>query len=945
MFWRFGFHNPSAVDTLLEREDVTLEEILEEEELLQEAKSHNEKLINFLCQPVICEKLLYYITANDLEEGQKFKYPFLASEIIACEIPQLIDMIILEQKELFETFWRFLDRPVQSQKETINNNNNIIDINKGDDDNNNPKDTNDNIDPALESLLASYFAKTITVFLTKQPAEMLEFIESRPENLDKILNHLHSSAIMDLLLTLVRMEELPEGKGIVQWLSDGGLMDNLVNRLDPYLDTEEHSIAQQCICEIIRMSQTSLLEQPSIGLNDLVIKLKSETVMRKLAGFMLDPKAPNSTSTLINGVTIIIDLIRHNNSDMENDPMLNNTYGYTGNNTIIRPTSVSLADMLKVLADYVKDFNQLLTEPRSVTKLMQTSIGEQIPLGFERLKICELFAELLHCSNMSNLNITEVKESLLPLDQDCEKDQGTHDSNPNFSINNDVDDEMDEKVLENLQAESNEKSSEHTQTATTTTDTITTKETSTPLDGDSDNSAQESEETTLSAPNKSLENIPTEAANAIETLEQAQRQDLPMGDYLKLQLVQHKVLPTCTNLFFCFPWNNFLHYVIYDMLHQVFNGRMDKGYNRLLALSILKDGQLTTKMVKAQKENDDEWAKPKGMRLGYMGHLTFIADEVIKLFEGYPEAIVQAIKDDVDLDLWYQYCEHELRETKERDCLPLGGDRPNENDENGGMREEEDDEDELDAGTASQYSRYLAQREADGGLEDDEDDAHWITGRNDNIYGNSYNTMGDGHNQVSGIDDDPDYDSDEEEQGNQTHTQDWSRGFTEFPQVNMLRRTQGGAEDGYDETQDDEFDHFTSTGTTSRQQQQHNNGGEQNDDNDDDEDPFGDFASSDGNGFQDDDNDAWGVSTSMEQLTISTDDDSKNHLTTTSSSAAFENGFGDETVTSSTTTSHQPATSNISEDNYVAAIRTKEEDEKHNKEYQSGQDEEQEGEI
>jgi hypothetical protein len=26
------------------------------------------------------------------------------------------------------------------------------------------------------------------------------------------------------------------------------------------------------------------------------------------------------------------------------------------------------------------------------------------PLGFERLKICELFAELLHCSNMSNLN-------------------------------------------------------------------------------------------------------------------------------------------------------------------------------------------------------------------------------------------------------------------------------------------------------------------------------------------------------------------------------------------------------------------------------------------------------------------------------------------------------------------------------------------------------------
>ncbi|SAM04452.1 hypothetical protein [Absidia glauca] len=718
MFWRFGFHNPSAVDTLLEREDVLLEEVLEEEELLQEAKSHNQKLVNFLCQPANCEKLLHYITANNLEEGQKYniyrmnspcfafdRYPFLSSEIIACEIPQLIEMIILEQKELLETFWRFLDRP--------NNNNS----------------SGDNVDQGLESLLASYFAKTITIFLTKQPAEMLEFIESRPENLNKILDHLDSSAIMDLLLTLVRMEELPEGKGIVQWLSDGGLMDNLINRLDPSLDTEEHSIAQQCICEIIRMSQTSLLEQPSIGLNDLVITLKSEAVMRKLTTFMLDPNAPNSTSTLINGVTIIIDLIRHNNSDMENDPMLNSSYGYTGNNAILRPTSVSLADMLKVLAEHVMDFNQLLTDPRSVTQPIQTSIGEQIPLGFERLKICELFAELLHCSNMSNLNAVQEPDRSPPLDQDEQQHSRA------TSKSNDDEIKMDKTIPENLQAELDEESPVTTETRGATPST-----TNHPSDEKTRETAVPASDTTTTT---STEPSP---------------QDLPMGDYLKLQLVQHKVLPTCTNLFFCFPWNNFLHYVIYDMLHQVFNGRMDKGYNRLLALSILKDGQLTTKMVEAQKKNDIEWAKPKGMRLGYMGHLTFIADEVIKLFEGYPEAIVQDIKGVVDLDLWYQYCENELRETKERDCLPLGGDRPIEDD--AAMREEEEDEEELDGGTASQYSRYLAQREADGGLEEDEDDAHWITGRNDNMYENEFN---DGHNQESGMDDEPEYDSDEEE--------------------------------------------------------------------------------------------------------------------------------------------------------------------------------------
>lgn len=44
----------------------------------------------------------------------------------------------------------------------------------------------------------------------------MSFIQSNPENLNKILAHLQTSAIMDLLLTLVRMEELREGKGIVK---------------------------------------------------------------------------------------------------------------------------------------------------------------------------------------------------------------------------------------------------------------------------------------------------------------------------------------------------------------------------------------------------------------------------------------------------------------------------------------------------------------------------------------------------------------------------------------------------------------------------------------------------------------------------------------------------------------------------------------------------------
>lgn len=132
---------------------------------------------------------------------------------------------------------------------------------------------------------------------------------------------------------------------------------------------------------------------------------------------MLDPEAPNSTSTLINGVSIIIDIIRHNNSDLENDPAVAALYDYQSNPNLRLNDSVSLAEMLKVMGDHVPEFTHLLVKPRSVHGSIRTTLGELEPLGFERLKICELFAELLHCSNMSNLNnslnLTQEEEAQL----------------------------------------------------------------------------------------------------------------------------------------------------------------------------------------------------------------------------------------------------------------------------------------------------------------------------------------------------------------------------------------------------------------------------------------------------------------------------------------------------------------------------------------------------
>lgn len=45
MFWKFGFHNASAIEGIIEKEGATLDDVMREDELLQEVKAQNAKLL------------------------------------------------------------------------------------------------------------------------------------------------------------------------------------------------------------------------------------------------------------------------------------------------------------------------------------------------------------------------------------------------------------------------------------------------------------------------------------------------------------------------------------------------------------------------------------------------------------------------------------------------------------------------------------------------------------------------------------------------------------------------------------------------------------------------------------------------------------------------------------------------------------------------------------
>src|SRR5271163_2924409 len=149
MFWRFGFHACSAIDTLLDKPDVTLEEILGEDDLLQECKAHNTKLLEYLRDPNILAKLLNYIIGDEqIDDKAKFKsppplshiliyrYSYVACEVLSCEIWSISETVV-QSRELLSNFWSFLDRP-----------------------------------PPLNPLQASYFTKVNEQFLEKKTQEV-----------------------------------------------------------------------------------------------------------------------------------------------------------------------------------------------------------------------------------------------------------------------------------------------------------------------------------------------------------------------------------------------------------------------------------------------------------------------------------------------------------------------------------------------------------------------------------------------------------------------------------------------------------------------------------------------------------------------------------------------------------------------------------------------------
>lgn len=499
---------------------------------------------------------------------------------------------------------------------------------------------------------STYFMKIMEHLLDMKCDEMITYlIDHQSDLVEKFMNHLSNPPLMDFLLKLISTDKPDNSTGIIDFLQQQNLITHLIDALDVPDDKKinnyealiKQSSAADFLKALITISANSTTDSSTIGPNELTRELVSFEKMEKLCNIML-----KGGYALANGVGIVIEIIRKNNSDYDILPVLYITldsHPPTGRDPIY------LGHLLKVFGLKIKAFNEILsnaTNSDGEVNILKTPFGEIEPLGFERFKICELIAELLHCSNMALLNDNKGFEVVAARDELRRK---IKEFDPvSFKYNEVV-------VLPNEKKDDDSEKKDDDDYANDTIDSF-----------NKNNSVQEHDE---EEPH----------ANANLTEEQI-RANPVIGDFLKISLFDTQIISNILSMFFKFPWNNFLHNVVFDIVQQVLNGSMDIGFNKFLAIDLFHLGDITNKIIEGQRLCTEYEETHNGLRLGFMGHLTLIAEEVVKFIQLYP---TNTLSDLIDVKIedegWEDYVSQVLYDTREKYNAILGGDEDEDDDE------------------------------------------------------------------------------------------------------------------------------------------------------------------------------------------------------------------------------------------------------------------------
>ncbi|CAI4039320.1 hypothetical protein SMKI_07G3040 [Saccharomyces mikatae IFO 1815] len=529
------------------------------------------------------------------------------------------------------------------------------------------------------SPLVPIFLKVNQNLLLTRQDQYLNFIRTEKSFVDDMLKHVDISLLMDFFLKIISTDKIESPTGIIELVYD----QNLISKCLSFLNNKQSPAdIQACVGDflkaLIAISANAPLDDISIGPNSLTRQLASPESIAKLVDIMINQRGAALNTT----VSIVIELIRKNNSDYDQVNLLATTIK-------THPPSnrdpIYLGYLLRKFSDHLSDFFQIILDIENDPniQLHENQLHEKFkPLGFERFKVVELVAELLHCSNMGLMNSKraeriarrrdKVRSQLSHHLQDALNDLSI-DEKEHFKTNTSLTNNVNDNLINNNGKQNN-----------------------------NDNNDDDDESDYGDEIDESFE-IPYINMKQNTKL----RTDPTVGDLFKIKLYDTRIVSKIMELFLTHPWNNFWHNVIFDIIQQIFNGRMDFSYNSFLVLSLFNlrssyqfmtdiiipnekemnvsgftpvsrdpnfDFRITTDFILKGYQDSYRFYELRKMNLGYMGHIVLIAEEVVKFSKLYKvELISPDIQDILQTEEWQYYSEEVLNETRMMYSKILGG--------------------------------------------------------------------------------------------------------------------------------------------------------------------------------------------------------------------------------------------------------------------------------
>ncbi|XP_057781808.1 uncharacterized protein LOC131000065 isoform X2 [Salvia miltiorrhiza] len=350
MFWKLtALSASSPVESVLDKENFTLEELLDEEEIIQECKALNSRLINFLRDRAQVEQLVRYIVEEppeDADSKRTFKFPFVACEIFTCEIDVILKTLV-DEEELMHLLFNFLEP-------------------------NRPH----------SALLAGYFSKVAVCLMIRKTVPLMNYVKAHQDVLKQLVDLIGITSIMEVLVRLVGADDhlYPNSLDVMQWLTDSNLLEMIVDKLNTLNPPEVHANAAETLCSITRNAPSPL-----------ATKLSSSSFVARIFGHALEDS--QSKSALVHSLSVCISLLDPKRSIPS--PLM---YSFRSQHVYESPINVdpdTVCAMLPKLGELL-----VLLNVSSDENILPTTYGElKPPLGKHRLKIVEFLAVLLKTGN------------------------------------------------------------------------------------------------------------------------------------------------------------------------------------------------------------------------------------------------------------------------------------------------------------------------------------------------------------------------------------------------------------------------------------------------------------------------------------------------------------------------------------------------------------------